>query len=580
LGGTALTTLVCALLLAVGGGRDRAVATAEQMTTDLRESERKARAVFDQTFQFIGLLDREGRIIEANQAALDFAGIRAEQVVGKYFPDTPWWSHSPEIRERVRQAIAAALQGEFVRFETTHPGVDGELHYVDFSLKPVVDDRGEVMWLLPEGRDISDIKRIQEAYKAAKEAAESASRFKSEFLANMSHEIRTPMTAILGYADLLPRMISGDSAEVLEFVNIIRRNGDHLMGLINDILDLSKIEAGHMTVERIDVDPRQILLSTQALMESRARERGIRLHAELVTDIPATIRSDPVKIKQILINLVANAVKFTEQGTVTIRLGYETDSPFGPAVTFAVADTGIGIPPEHMPRLFEAFQQADGSITRKFGGTGLGLRISQALAKLLGGGITVTSEPGRGSTFTAFIATVDTQDVPMIPRDSLRAPAERSPVAAERVGGARPLQGIRIFLAEDSPPIQKLISYHLSRSGAEVRVFANGLDALRALALHDHIDAGLAAPLPCDLLITDIQMPEMDGHTLARSLRAKGATLPIIGLTAHATPEDAAACIDAGCDRYATKPIDPVALITLCCQCVSGPSCVGLGARA
>ncbi len=578
-GGTALTALVCGLLLVVGGRRDRAIALAEQMTAELRASERKARAVFDQTFQFIGLLDRDGRIIEANQAALGFAGVRAEAVIGKYFPDTPWWSHSPEIQEQVRRAIAAALRGELVRFETTHPGADGKLHYVDFSLKPVVDDKGKVMWLLPEGRDISDIKKIQEAYKAAKEAAESASRFKSEFIANMSHEIRTPMTAILGFADLLPQMISGESAEVVDCVNVIRRNGDHLMGLINDILDLSKIEAGEMTVERIAVDPRQILMEVESLMGSRARDRGLELDVEIATDIPALIRSDPVKIKQILINLVANAVKFTERGAVTIRAGYVPDSPYGPALTLAVSDTGIGILPEHMPRLFEAFQQADGTITRKFGGTGLGLRISRALAKLLGGEITVTSEPGKGSTFTVSIATGDIEHVPMIPRDALRKTKESLSDADEREAGPRRLQGIRIVLAEDSLPIQKLIAYHLSRAGADVRVFANGLAALRSLSIEDDAEARLADPLPCDLLITDIQMPEMDGYTLARTLRSKGATLPIIGLTAHATPEDAAACIEAGCDRYATKPIDPVALITLCSQSVSGLSLAGLGAR-
>jgi signal transduction histidine kinase len=243
----------------------------------------------------------------------------------------------------------------------------------------------------------------------------------------MSHEIRTPMTAILGFADLLPQMISGASAEVLDSVDVIRRNGDHLMGLINDVLDLSKIEAGEMTVECIDVDPRQILMEIESLMGSRARDRGLDLEVELATDIPAVIRSDPLKIKQILINLVANAVKFTERGRVTIRGGYAPDSPYGPAIVLSVSDTGIGIAPEHMPRLFEAFQQADGSITRKFGGTGLGLRISQALAKLLGGEITVMSEPGKGSTFTVFIATGALEQVPMSRRDSLGGRGRQTP---------------------------------------------------------------------------------------------------------------------------------------------------------
>jgi PAS domain S-box-containing protein len=568
-GGCVLTTLICTLLLVVGGGRDRAIAIAEKTTAELRESERKARAVFDQTFQFIGLLDREGRIIEANQTALDFAGIQAKDVLGTYFPDTPWWLHSPEVQGRLRQAIADALRGEFVRFETTHPGADGDIHYVDFSLKPVFDDHGEVMWLLPEGRDISDIKKIQQAYKAAKEAAEAANRFKSEFLANMSHEIRTPMTAILGYADLLPQMITGQSPELIECVSIIRRHGEHLLDLINGVLDLSKIEAGQMTVEPIDVSPRQILHAIESLMSGRARDRGIGFVVELATDIPAVIHSDPTKLKQILINLVANAIKFTEHGAVTIRAGYQPESPYGPAVTFAVTDTGIGIQPENMPRLFEAFRQADGSITRKFGGTGLGLRISGAFAKLLGGDITVESEFGKGSTFTVFVATGTIPNAPMLRRDTWQPPSARPTVASPSDARPRPLEGLRIFLVEDSLPIQKLIGYHLVRAGAEVHAFSNGHEALASLCTEGNVEHGLVTPPPCDLVVTDIQMPIMDGYTLARSLRAKGALLPIIGLTAHATPADAAACMEAGCNHWATKPIDPAALIDLCCQAVS-----------
>ncbi len=558
-GGMLLTAVVCALLGVVGSSRDRAA----------RTSERKARVILDQTFEFIGLLDRDGRVLEANQASLEFAGIRANQVIGKFFPDTPWWQHSSEIHATVTRAIHAAKRGEFVRFETVHPDVHGELHHVDFSLKPVFDERGEVVWLVPEGRDITELKNIQEAHKAAKEAAESASRFKTEFLANMSHEIRTPLTAILGFADVISETIGSNPAGALACVTVIKRNGDHLMCLINDILDLSKIEAGQMTIECLDVDTRQLLIGIDSLKGTNAQERRLDFSIELLTDIPTTIRSDPLRIKQILINLVSNAVKFTERGGVTLGVGFEPDTAHGSLLTITVADTGIGIAPEQLSRLFEAFQQADTSTTRKFGGTGLGLRIAKSLATMLGGDLTVTSELGKGSRFTVSIPTGDVRHVAMIRPDQWRPRiADRS--AADDQSDVRGLAGVRIFVAEDSPPVQQLIKHYLVRAGAVVRFFPNGLDAIRGLCIDENIANGVIEPLPCDLLLTDIQMTEMDGYTLARTLRAKGSTLPIIALTAHTTPEDAIACMSAGCTRYATKPIDFAALIEMCRETVQG----------
>ncbi len=394
-----------------------------------------------------------------------------------------------------------------------------------------------------------------------RDLAEAAARAKSEFLANMSHEIRTPMTAILGYTQLLAD--EGDLEQApphrREFIGTIRRNGEHLLALINDILDLSKIEAGKMTVERIATDPGAMLSEVEALMRVKARDKGLTLDVVRETALPATIRTDPVRLKQVLVNLVGNAIKFTETGGVTIRAGLDRHAAGGPVLRVEVADTGIGMTPEQLSRLFGAFEQADASTTRRFGGTGLGLRISKSLIEALGGEITVRSVPGAGSVFELTVATGDLTGVDMI-----EAP-ERShggnPVPVVREAASRPLEGMRVWLAEDGPDNQRLISYVLTKAGAEVRVFDHGRAAWEAMA-----PGGVAAGSPCDVLLTDMQMPEMDGYSLARALRAAGWSGPIVALTAHAMSGDAQRCLDAGCDAYASKPIDRAALIRLCQQ--------------
>jgi PAS domain S-box-containing protein len=410
--------------------------------------------------------------------------------------------------------------------------------------------------------------------------AEAASRSKSAFLANMSHEIRTPMTAILGYTDLIAD--SGDRAlapvERLEFIDTIKRNGEHLLTIINDILDVSKIEAGGMSVERIPVDPTNVVLEVEDLMRVRAKAKGITLEIEQETPLPSTILTDPVRLMQILTNLVGNAIKFTELGGVTIRVGLDLSPVLGSAPTtspglppeprllFAIQDTGIGMTPDTLDRLFQPFAQADASTTRRFGGTGLGLRIAKSLAQHLGGDVAVESQPGRGTTFTATIATG-----PIDPRALLRPSAfqstahqRRSDTAAARAPADRAvLAGLRVLFAEDGLDNQRLIALHLRKAGAEVSVVATGVQALRAL---DDVAETHAAPF--DLLLTDMQMPEMDGYTLARTLRGRGYRGPIVALTAHAMSGDAEKCLEAGCDDYATKPIERAKLLATCRKAV------------
>jgi signal transduction histidine kinase/CheY-like chemotaxis protein len=397
-----------------------------------------------------------------------------------------------------------------------------------------------------------DRRRISDALK---EKADAANESKSEFLANMSHEIRTPLTAILGFSEVLQHALADGDIAVrhAEPIRTIRANGEHLLTLINDILDLSKIEAGKMTVEAVPCSICQIVAEVAATMRVRSTPKGLGLNVKYVFPVPRMIMSDPVRLRQILINLVGNAVKFTERGVVEICVRCDAIADGGSTLAVDVTDTGIGLTVEQCGRLFRAFSQADGTTTRRFGGTGLGLAVSHRLAQILGGGITVVSTPGKGSTFTVTFATGDLAGVHMI------AAAEEAVVAAPKVNNAPPqrLRG-RILLAEDGPDNQRLISMLLTKAGAEVTVAENGRVAVEA------VEASVAMGRPFGLILMDMQMPELDGYAAATRLRSLGVSTPIVALTAHAMTGDREKCVAAGCDDYATKPIERAILLAVC----------------
>ena len=375
----------------------------------------------------------------------------------------------------------------------------------------------------------------------AKEAAEAATRAKGAFLANMSHEIRSPMSAILGYTELMLDPQSTES-DRLNGLQTVQRNGRHLLQLINDILDMSKIEAGKLDVERVSCPTRRVLFDVLELLKGKAEEKDLPLRIESDGLIPDTITSDPTRLKQALINLVGNAIKFTEQGVVRIVTSCDRAREL---VRFAVIDSGIGMTPEQMKGLFQPFAQATTSTARLFGGTGLGLVITKRIAELLGGDVSVASAPGQGSTFTLTVATGALTGVQMVSATDPRP----TTVAVPPAGVALPSLDGRVLLVEDGPDNQRLLTTFLRNAGAEVVVAENGQEAV------DKAWAAKNEGRPFGVILMDMQMPVMDGLTATRVLRQRGYTGVIVALTAHAMKGELEKCLAAGCHSYLSKPI-------------------------
>lgn len=406
-----------------------------------------------------------------------------------------------------------------------------------------------------------ELRATNDQLVAARTAADAANRAKSEFLANMSHEIRTPMTAIVGYAELLrDEIIKAELPNAsVEYVDAILHNTGHLLGLLNDILDMTKIENGQLDVERLKCDPWEIVHTVAAMMRASAKTKGLVVSIEHVGPVPETIETDPLRLRQILANLIGNAIKFTASGGVHIIVRLLQDNPECPQITFVVADTGIGMSDETTGKLFDRFIQADNSMTRQYGGSGLGLAISKRLAILLGGDITVQSTFGLGSTFTVAVQTGPLENVRLIDNPRVVHAATSSQNHFGKIAS-----GERILLVEDCVDSQRIISLILSKAGFKVTVADNGQIAC------DKAITTLNAGHPYNLVLMDMQMPIMDGYEATRRLRDAGFTRPIVALTAHATVEDRRKCLDAGCDFYVTKPVNRAELLTVTADCVWG----------
>jgi PAS domain S-box-containing protein len=512
------------------------------------------RALVDAVLDGVILIDMGGRIQCFNRAAERIFGYSAGELqgrnVGLLMP--------PDGCQSDKEGVIHGLVAGIARFagearQTTARRKDGSSFDVHLSISEVwLADRRMLAAVV---RDVSEERLAAESLRLAMKAAEQASYAKSEFLANMSHEIRTPMSAILGYADLLVAEEGVDQAPPhrVEAFRTIKRNGEHLLQVINDILDLSKIEAGKLQLERMRCSLPDLIADVQRIVKQRALAKQLPLNFTLADDLPVTIETDPTRLRQVLINLIGNAIKFTDQGMVSVDVRLIEAEGGGARMEFAVSDTGIGMTAEQLDRLFQPFSQADASTSRRFGGTGLGLTISKRIVDQLGGEVLVESQYGRGSTFRAIVPIGAADPTPRVDQRAATPSGQR-----ETLPTNQSLEALdcRILLAEDGLDNQRLLTFVLGKAGAHVTLAENGEAAVKLVLESMHSAREQGDVKPFDVILMDMQMPVLDGYQATRRLRAEGCATPIIALTAHAMQGDREHCLAAGCDDYLTKPID------------------------
>jgi PAS domain S-box-containing protein len=512
----------------------------EMQNTALRESQRElelSRDRYADLYDFAPVsyvtLGVRGQILEANLTAATMFNTPRKQLEGRSLASYL----AADQRKPLREAIADCLASNRpTTIEAALGAGTGRMpRTMQLKIVPVEEADRERWRVRVALTDITDL-------HAATHAAEQANQSKSRFLANMSHEIRTPMAAILGYAELLEEQ-NLDPGERSEYLATIRRNGQALLELINDVLDLSRIEAGRLIIGHSACNPRAMVDDIVALFHPMAADKQLRLTADPDESLPAQIETDPARLRQILVNLVANAVKFTERGEVRIAAGLGGRHADNAQLWFRVIDTGIGIAADQLELIFQPFTQIDDSSTRRHGGSGLGLSISRRLAELLGGSLQVESEVGAGSTFTLWIEA------------GLPAPSAKSGPASAASKPASVLQG-RVLVVDDARDVLHLVRRMLERAGLEVDVAENGDTGCRRVLLPE-------PGRPYDLVLMDVQMPDLDGFAATARLRQGGWNGPIVALTAYAMAGDRERCLAAGFNDYLSKPVDRTRLLEM-----------------
>ncbi|MBI5335601.1 MAG: response regulator [Burkholderiales bacterium] len=524
----------------------------------------RVRHALDTLTEGLLVLDARGLMVLANQSLARIVGADPDDMLGRAAAQLPWCDRDGLLLPKDELPWLEVLRtGELRRNVLIYleppadpargQGGSGATRYTfRVNCSPILGGSGAAaQGVLVSFQDVTELEEKELALQAAKERADAANRAKSDFLASMSHEIRTPMNAILGFTEVLRRGGQGQRslAEQRKHLDIIHASGNHLLQLINDILDLSKVESGHFEIERLQFSPHEVIQEVLQILMVKAQEKGLALRADYPAPLPATIQTDPGRLRQILTNLVGNAIKFTESGSVTVSARAERRRA-GWRFAIEVTDTGIGIPPDRLGQVFEPFVQAEASTTRRFGGTGLGLTISRRFAQAMGGDISVTSRwsadgavPGRGSTFRVEIDPGPLDGVPLI--DPAGLAEVRSEPAAGQVRWRFP--AVRVLVVDDGAENRELARVVLEEAGITVVEAEDGEAAVRL--------ATAAGQPAFDLILMDMQMPVMDGVTATRTLRQRGWAGPIIALTANAMKGFEREIEQAGFSGFQTKPI-------------------------
>lgn len=504
---------------------------------------REALDILSEGMMIVGLNDR---ILLANKAMEQMTDVGDDELIGVPVSDLAFKAIGSEAPDRPWKI---SLEENRTVANTMMCGPDGgQIFRVNCS--PLVGTDGQNRGAMVTFDDVTVLEQNKRELQIAKEEAESlkdeaeaANKAKSDFLANMSHEIRNPMNAIVGFTDVLRRGLEDSQETRLKYLDTIHSSGNHLVGLINDILDLSKIESGKMELEICDCQPYRLMGEVVSVLQMKAADQNLFLEHAIEGRIPTSIQSDPTRLRQILMNLVSNAIKFTSNGGVRILASF-VDNDGRQQVRFRVIDTGIGMTDEQCEKIFEEFVQADSSVTRRFGGTGLGLAISKRLTEALGGDIVVSSVVGEGSTFEFCVDCGDIADVALIDDRTAAATMVTTLRAGAETLGLR-FMPARVLVTDDTPANRQLVGLVLRKAGLEVDEAENGAQAIERVNTEHY-----------DLMLMDMQMPVMDGFTATRKLREAGVEIPIFALTANVMQADRDRCEQAGCTGFLTKPID------------------------
>ena len=521
------------------------------------------RSALDTLAEALLVIDGKSNIVLANAAFQQITGLDSTQLTGRKAESFDWsvTSESPAVTGAVTTPENFPWQSALKSKVPTRSDMiwlsdtKGVWHKFLVNCSPVIGSNGTAGGALISFDDITVLDQKEAEIRQAKEAAEAANKAKSDFLSNMSHEIRTPMTAILGFTDVLKRGNGASDSNWRRHLNTISNSGKHLLELINDVLDLSKVESGVLEVEQIECAAHVVAHDVVNVLRVRAEEKGIDLRLEIKEAFPEAIQSDPSRLRQIITNLVGNAIKFTDEGGVVVSLRIDSTSA-KTQLAIDVIDSGIGMDAQQQAAVFKPFVQADSSITRRFGGTGLGLSISRKLAVALGGDITVSSQPGVGTTFTALIDTGSLDNVTLLQPDVLLARIE-TPVSQEHQRWHFPPS--KVLVIDDAAENRELLSLVLTDLGITVDTAENGA-----------IGVELSLKNQYQVILSDIQMPVMDGYQAVAAMREQGVTIPVVALTANAMKGMEAEVVSAGFTRYMTKPIDIDALTAMLAEMLGG----------